>query len=81
MAEQKREHYGVFTRKDNDTGVEYEREAHSAGDAVKFTFDGWRQTAEATAKAAKAAAAGPGPDSTGDVAGDSTSTKPKTASK
>lgn len=77
MADAKREHYGVFTRKNNETGVTYEREAHSPGDAVKFAFDGWAQTADATAKDAQAAAS----DAAGDVAGDSTSTKSKTASK
>lgn len=80
MAEAKRGHYGVFTRKNPDTGATHEREASSPADAVKFTFDGWAQTAEATAKEA-VKATGAGPDSTGDVAGDTTSTKPKTASK
>lgn len=79
MAKDTAGHYGVFTRDNAETGEKYERRADSPADAVKFTFDGWKQSAEATAKTAQPA--GAGPDATGDVAGDSTSSKAKTTSR
>ena len=68
---QQRATFGTFERDGS------RRVAHSPADAVKFRFDGWREVVDDTGPAAAASSTG----GTGDVAGDTTSTKKSTNSK
>lgn len=84
MAVKAPKHFGVFTREDAN-GKTWERTADTPADAVSMTFDGWALKTAATASdedAARVAAEGPAVlgGTAGDMAGDSTTTKPDTRS-